>query len=196
MERVVRRGGRDWSANEAVRLVYEANRFGWEIRRCLLAGSYFACSGGRRARRLVLKVVQFDSRFSAMMMSDLIMADKLGAVSTGWWEKDPSAIRVETILGRRPEQSLLVPLGSLRITPFALIRVRPGDVLWALDRHRQCDAGDLAKQRSNVSALLGGLGVQSLYRIGDDDVLYVVTEADRSATTVLMGEDSWTLFRA
>jgi hypothetical protein len=124
------------------------------------------------------------------------MADKLGAVATGWWEKDPSAVRVENLVPRRLEPALLVPLGSLRVTPFALVRVRPGDVLWALDRHRQCDAGDFAKQRSNVSALLGGLPVQSLYRIGDDDVVYVVTEGDRSATTVLMGEDSWTVFRA
>lgn len=195
MDSVLARRGRELAVNrDATWLVCEAKRFGWNIRRCLRAGSYFACSNGS-VQGLVLKVRPSESRFSHMMMSELIMADRLGAVDSKRWSRDPSVLEVGSLLPCPRQPFLVVPLGSLRITPFALIRVQPDYVLGALDRHRRCDTGDwdaLVGQSSNARDLLAGHRVQSLYRIGDDDLLCIVTEANRSQTTVLMAEDSWT----
>jgi hypothetical protein len=73
------------------------------------------------------------------------------------------------------KSSLLAPFVSLRITPFALIRLKPQQVLCTLRRHEQCDAGRLCGRS----------------RVAPNDLVYIVSDPDLLQTTILMAEDTW-----
>lgn len=87
---------------------------------------------------------------------------------------------------------MLFPLGRVVATPGALdLAARAGLCLRSLlDRHAVGDWGDLgdADRLANELALAGGARLFSEY--GEDPQrLWVITEADRSATTVLLPEE-------
>lgn len=94
---------------------------------------------------------------------------------------------------------ILFPLGRLMITPAALKRleVQDGRVLVILKRHMAGDWGDMCDEdrRANDRALEQGTRLLSAYpidpahRYGDDNRVWIITEADRSATTILLPED-------
>ena len=86
-----------------------------------------------------------------------------------------------------------LPLGRVLATPGALDLIseageRPFD---CLARHAAGDWGDLCAfdRRQNEVALREGYRVLSSYPIGEERV-WVITEADRSITTILLPEDS------
>jgi len=58
-------------------------------------------------------------------------------------------------------------------------------------RHGNCDWGDVCKddKAANDEALKEGLCVLSEYRLPDGKRIWIITEADRNATTVLFPED-------
>ena len=60
-------------------------------------------------------------------------------------------------------------------------------VLKSLRRHTQCDWGDLDEHdvAENEFALDKDLRLFSAYEYGDDVKIWIITEADRSVTTVL-----------
>ena len=70
------------------------------------------------------------------------------------------------------------------------MRLRTEEVLTALRRHRQGDWGDLLPEDAiaNDLALEQGGRLFSAYGLGRDR-FWIITEADRSVTTVLMAED-------
>lgn len=84
-------------------------------------------------------------------------------------------------------------LGQLVATPMALstlvsLRVSP----WALlNRHVQGDWGDLGDRdrRENERALTEGARLLSSYSLAGDTRIWIITEADRSATTLLLPEE-------
>lgn len=85
-------------------------------------------------------------------------------------------------------------LGRVVITRAALdMAVERGiDVRALLDRHRTGDWGDLDKHdtRANRAAVEDGERVLSSYGAEDDPGrLWIITEADRSVTTVLRPHD-------
>lgn len=89
----------------------------------------------------------------------------------------------------------LFPLGRLVATPgaLALLRRRAGEDLLAalLERHRSGDWGDVSPEdarENEVSVRYGCLRVISSYGVAGER-LWVVTEADRSATTFLLPEE-------
>ncbi len=57
-----------------------------------------------------------------------------------------------------------------------------------LRRHMSCDFGELSEddQQENELALKQGFRLLSNYRTGKGQQLWIITEADRSATTVLL----------
>ena len=61
----------------------------------------------------------------------------------------------------------------------------------ALDRHRRGDWGDVGKEdwQANERALKHGERLLSVYHAADGTKFYVISEWDRSATTVLLPED-------
>lgn len=87
---------------------------------------------------------------------------------------------------RRP----LFPLGRVLSTPGALAACEDARVspLTYLRRHVAGDWGDLAAEdkAANESALTTGARLFSAYTLATDDRLWIVTEADRSVTTLLL----------
>ncbi len=85
-----------------------------------------------------------------------------------------------------------LPLGWVVATPGALgtILDAGGDPFAYIARHATGDWGDLCAydRRENGLALRHGRRVLSSYEVGSDRV-WVITEADRSVTTILLPEE-------
>src|SRR5437763_13311286 len=90
-------------------------------------------------------------------------------------------------LARPPKR---FPLGQLAITANASLRLRTEEVLTALRCHAAGDWGDLCPEdaTANDSALQQGGRLLSAYGQGPGR-FWIITEADRSLTTVLLVED-------
>ena len=83
------------------------------------------------------------------------------------------------------------PLGKLVATPHVLTKVPESEIEVALNRHAQGDWGIMPEedQRANDRALNGGDRLFSAYRSLGDVKFWIITEWDRSVTTVLLPED-------
>ncbi|MBI3861096.1 MAG: hypothetical protein HY290_04290 [Planctomycetia bacterium] len=82
-------------------------------------------------------------------------------------------------------------LGRVVITPGAMSKVSPEELFTCLLRHGSGDWGDLDEQdwRQNEAALEHGGRLFSRYRTRQGTKLYVITEHDRSITTILLPEE-------
>lgn len=86
-------------------------------------------------------------------------------------------------------------LGHLSMTRGVAESLSPLSVMLALARHVRGDWGDLDSEdkQANNLALLDGTRLLSCYSLPDIDGkstrVYVITEADRSATTVMLPEE-------
>lgn len=81
--------------------------------------------------------------------------------------------------------------GQLVITPTAMEAVNEIDYLYALERHGQGDWGDLspADRTENEFSLKHGFRLLSAYHDRNGVKFWIITEADRSATTILLPAD-------
>ena len=82
-------------------------------------------------------------------------------------------------------------LGRLLTTPNALGRVNQEDALRCLGRHVTGDWGDVDERdhAENEFALGRVLRIFSVYHDRHGTKFWIITEADRSATTILLPED-------
>lgn len=80
------------------------------------------------------------------------------------------------------------PLGDLYVTTNAHRELDQTDIWKALERHGQRDWGDVcAEDRDeNDRSLINGTRLLSVYRDHKGMIFWLITEADRSATTVLL----------
>ena len=80
------------------------------------------------------------------------------------------------------------PLGQTVITPGARDTLNPEDVQAALRRHASGDWGDVgdADRRENELSLTQGFRLLSVYHDRSGTKFWIITEADRSATTILL----------
>ncbi|WP_225032313.1 hypothetical protein [Paraburkholderia sp. XV] len=88
----------------------------------------------------------------------------------------------------------LFPLGRTFATPGALeLMQRTGTTPWVLlGRHRSGDFGclDAYDCAANHRAVLDGTRILSAYELGPaNEKIWVITEADRSSTTILLPSD-------
>lgn len=83
------------------------------------------------------------------------------------------------------------PLGRVVATPGALADVPADDLSAALSRHANCDWGECGPEdwRENDFALLNAFRLFSVYTDRNQVKFWIITEADRSATTILLPED-------
>jgi len=83
------------------------------------------------------------------------------------------------------------PLGRLVSTPAALKAIPPDEMQKALLRHAQGDWGDCCPEdwEENELSLRQGYRLFSVYRTEAGRKFWIITEADRSATTVLLPGD-------
>ena len=82
-------------------------------------------------------------------------------------------------------------LGRLITTAASLDLLSQADILAGIQRHQAGDWGDLGEEdrRANDKAVTDGTRVTSSYRSSEEMVFLIVTEADRSVTTVLLPEE-------
>ena len=84
-------------------------------------------------------------------------------------------------------------LGQTLATPGALAALKKsGDALGELlERHRCGDWGETCPEdaQTNEDALRGGGRVFSVYRLRDGTKIWIITEADRAATTALLPDE-------
>lgn len=83
------------------------------------------------------------------------------------------------------------PLGEIVMTPAARTKLSLEEMLSSLRRHSRGDWGDIDSEgrAENDSALQKGAPLASIYRSSDGIQFYIVTEWDRSITTVLLPEE-------
>lgn len=87
----------------------------------------------------------------------------------------------------------LLPLGQVLATPGALALLHSQQLtpLRFVLRHMAGDWGDICEEdrQTNAEALVQGARVMSVYVLGKTQRLWVITEADRSSTTLLLPEE-------
>lgn len=90
-----------------------------------------------------------------------------------------------------PPNLLPVPLGQTVATPAALDLLTQADIVTALRRHSTGDWGEVDDhdRAANDDALRSGERLLSVYRSANGTTFWVITEADRSVTTVLLPDD-------
>ncbi len=83
------------------------------------------------------------------------------------------------------------PLGQLVATPTAMARLSQADISSSLLRHASGDWGEVGDEdrQANEEALRDGTRLFSVYQGEDGTKFWIITEADRSVTTVLLPED-------
>ena len=83
------------------------------------------------------------------------------------------------------------PLGRIFVTPAALAAVHSDDLSHSLVRHATGDWGECDQEDwiANETSLRNGLRLLSVYRDRDQTKFWIITEADRSSTTLLLPED-------
>lgn len=82
-------------------------------------------------------------------------------------------------------------LGTVYVTPALAAAVTTEEIVAALSRHVQGDWGEVTEQDrlENELSLQEGYRLMSVYRTAGDQTFWIITEADRSATVVLLPGD-------
>ncbi len=85
----------------------------------------------------------------------------------------------------------LFTLGELCSTPGALHQINMTEIAAALARHNEGDWGECDSEdwEQNEQALRDGSRLFSVYRSSNGVKFWIITEADRSATTVLLPDE-------
>jgi len=82
------------------------------------------------------------------------------------------------------------PLGQLAATPGALAALDSAgkQAIEYLTRHAANDWGDLSAhdKQANDQALISGARILSAYKLSDTVKIWLITEADRSSTCILL----------
>jgi hypothetical protein len=83
-----------------------------------------------------------------------------------------------------------VPLGRTLLTRGASIELSLGTIMKCLERHRLCDWGELCQEdrEANDWSLQNGERILSSYSEGTTR-FWIITERDRSSTTILLPEE-------
>ena len=93
----------------------------------------------------------------------------------------------------RPLESPRFPLGNVVATPGALSALATAghSPQEFLDRHASGDWGELSEEdrRENEFSIAEGLRILSAYRLQDETKIWIITEADRSSTCILLPEE-------
>ena len=89
------------------------------------------------------------------------------------------------------DSHLKLALGEVIVTHGAALKLPPEDITTAVQRHARADWGDIdfSDQQLNDLRLQEGGPVASIYTASNGLKFYVLTEADRSVTTVLLPEE-------
>jgi len=113
---------------------------------------------------------------------------------TNWGsEWSITAESIQQFVARRAQthQRVQFSPGAIVATPAALGVVSQDEILTALKRHLRGDWGELDRHdwNANNRALVDGTRLLSAYDTSEGERFWIITEADRSVTTVLLPGD-------
>ena len=82
-------------------------------------------------------------------------------------------------------------IGRIISTPHALEHLTHEDILRGLQRHQAGDWGDVDEEdrQANEQALINGARLWSVYHSAKGLKFWIITEADRRSSTVMLPED-------
>ena len=82
----------------------------------------------------------------------------------------------------------LFPMGRIVMTNGVQATIAADELLTAVFRHAQGDWGDLGEEdrRTNEEALVFQMRLFSQYKTSDGKKFWIITEHDRSCTTILL----------
>lgn len=85
----------------------------------------------------------------------------------------------------------LFPLGREVVTAHANDVLSNADISAAMERHKHGDWGEVSEEdrKTNDNAVRDGFRIMSAYTSSNGEKFWIITEADRSYTTVLLPED-------
>ena len=91
----------------------------------------------------------------------------------------------------KPECSIRFHPGRIVATPGALEAFTDEQISTCIRRHLGGDWGDLCEEDKdlNEQAVVSDCRIMSSYVFPDDKKLWIITEADRSSTTLLLPEE-------
>ena len=94
-------------------------------------------------------------------------------------------------MSARPLPTARFRLGRIVATPNALSHLTQDDILAGIQRHQSGDWGDVDEhdRQANDQALVEGTRLFSVYHSTTRLKFWIISEADRSVTTVLLPED-------
>jgi hypothetical protein len=123
--------------------------------------------------------------------SEIPLATSLGIVLATTGSGGASVMARGDGREREPLVRSIFLLGRLFMTPGAQERVPPSEMMQALRRHARGDWGELDDEdrQANDAALKDGTRLLSAYRTKADVKFWIITEADRSMTTILLPEE-------
>ena len=98
---------------------------------------------------------------------------------------------MENDMNDTAKREVSFPLGQLLATRGVIAAIEKEEVLLALRRHARGDWGDVcaADRSENELSLREGFRLLSVYHTEKGQKFWVITEADRSATTVLLPDE-------
>ena len=81
--------------------------------------------------------------------------------------------------------------GKLVTTPNALAQLTREEILMGIGRHQAGDWGDVDEhdRQANERALIERTRLWSVYHTGNGTKFWIITEADRRSTTILLPKD-------
>ena len=104
-----------------------------------------------------------------------------------------STVSLDAEVGLPAAAAPCFPGGQLLATPAALALLQRLGVspFFLFARHLHGDWGDIGEDdaRANQEALASGYRLLSRYDLPADNVIWIITEADRSVTTLLLPQD-------
>ncbi len=91
----------------------------------------------------------------------------------------------------RTVEKVSFPQGRLLITPAAQAVLTQDDLLTALNRHSRGDWGnvDADDRKENDLSVEKGFRILSAYKTAKGETFWIITEAGRQSTTVLLPSD-------
>lgn len=136
--------------------------------------------------------VGWDEQRTYFNLSDLdVHAVEVGEPNQ--WDTAFTPCRLSEVKARNGGVEMKFPLGRVVATPGAIAALQAArqSPLDFLKRHVQGDWGELNPHdvAENESALQHGFRLLSRYKLNDGTLIYIITEADRSVTTILLPEE-------
>ncbi len=91
----------------------------------------------------------------------------------------------------RTVEKVSFPLGRLLITPAAQAVLEQEELLTALNRHSRGDWGTVGEddRKENDLSVEKGFRILSAYKTAKGETFWIITEAGRESTTVLLPSD-------